>query len=253
MAVSLQRSGALRLPRSSGRRLPSRSLQGPRRDLHAIAERVQTHVNPLSPTPVMARVRPLSKANRAERGAPSYTEVVRLVLATRLGAHRPPGRIYEGVASPCVRATGTSRAFCRSHLFWYHTCLQKKSPAAGAVKSCRQLWKTLSRGMLPPPRDTPARRDRSPRGRRRRGGPSSRGNGILRHTRRMSRPTPHHRDDSTGPAWTVFLGSSSSREGSEIRMPANARRRAHAMIAQGSFTHQTNGLPTPFDASRSVT
>lgn len=61
---------------------------GPRADLAAIARRIRSDVSPLVSAMGWGVYDQYLKANGVERGRESYTDVVRLVLGTRIGARR---------------------------------------------------------------------------------------------------------------------------------------------------------------------
>lgn len=78
------------LPSSERSRIAAAVADGPRRDLQAIAHRFETHVNRGLSAAGWRLYDGYLKANRVEQGAQSYADVVRLVLATRLGAQLAP-------------------------------------------------------------------------------------------------------------------------------------------------------------------
>jgi hypothetical protein len=74
------------LPSSERSRIAAAIAGGPRSDLQAIAHRFQTQVNPTVSAAGWRVYDRYLKANRVERGAQSYADVVRLVLGTRHGS-----------------------------------------------------------------------------------------------------------------------------------------------------------------------
>jgi hypothetical protein len=78
------------LPPPERSRVAAAIAAGPRADLQAIARRFQAQVNPMLSAAGWRVYDRYLKANRVERGAQSYADVVRLVLATRLGSHLAP-------------------------------------------------------------------------------------------------------------------------------------------------------------------
>lgn len=65
---------------------------GPREDLRAVARRIQEHVNPRVAAAGWRAYDQYLKANRVERGAASYAEVVKLVLGVRFDEAWVPQR-----------------------------------------------------------------------------------------------------------------------------------------------------------------
>ena len=82
--------------------------QGPKQDLAAISQRIRRHVKPAISAIGWGVYDQYLKANGIERGTRSYTDVVRLVLGTRLGATAVPALTLR---KPLVRAAepATSR------------------------------------------------------------------------------------------------------------------------------------------------
>ena len=72
--------------------LEARLHDGPREDLRAIARRVERHISPRLAAAGWRVYDQYLKANRVERGAASYAEVVRLVLGVRFSPAGVPLR-----------------------------------------------------------------------------------------------------------------------------------------------------------------
>ncbi len=96
---------ALEVP--ARRRVSAELAAGPRADLSAIAGRVQSDVSPFVSAMGWGVYDQYLKANGVERGRESYTDVVRLVLGTRLGVRRSGGE--PAPSSGVGTVTGTSR------------------------------------------------------------------------------------------------------------------------------------------------
>ncbi len=78
------------LPRADRDEMILRLEEGPRRDLRAIAERIQRHAVPVASRAGYALYDQFLKANRVEAGIRSYSDVIRLLLGTSFNEDGSP-------------------------------------------------------------------------------------------------------------------------------------------------------------------